>query len=133
MGDKESVGGGHGTTISFQRTDESLSYTYLFTSGQVDSLYLTLMMRMGIVGLAAFLWIFVRGLRISYGLFQRTADLRTRYFCAIFFVVYIAMLVYGIADTTMVGNRLIFFHATFLGILARLDGEERNKEKSEHR
>ncbi len=125
------LGGGHGTTVSFQTTDDTMSYTYMFISGQVDSLYLTLMMRMGIVGLAFFLWIFIRALRIAYRLFQRTADPRTRYFCATFFVVYIAMLVYGMADTTMVGNRLIFFHATFLGILARLDGEEQGESRGQ--
>ena len=95
-----------------------------------DNLYLTLMLRMGIVGMAAFLWIFIWGLWIAYGLFRRTKDLRVQQFCATFVAIYAAMLVYGLADATMLSNRLTFLHATFLGILARLGGEEKDGDPS---
>jgi O-antigen ligase len=115
------LGGGHGATVSYIQTDEAVPY--VFTTGTVDNLYLTLMLRMGIVGLVAFLWIFLRAGRVAYRLFQRSEDPTVRLFCAAFLTVYGAMLVYGMADATMMSNRLIFFHATFLGILARLDRE----------
>ncbi|MDE2888013.1 MAG: O-antigen ligase family protein [Gemmatimonadota bacterium] len=116
------LGGGHGTTISYLRFDE-YSRPYIFTSGGVDNTYLTIMMRMGVVGVIAFLWIFARGLRIAYGLFRRSDDPRLKGFCVAFLAVYAALLVYIVTDNTMMGNRLIFWHACFLGILARLDGE----------
>ncbi len=115
------LGGGHGATVTYPITDQG--EPFMQTVGKVDNLYLTLLLRMGVVGLAAFLWIFIRGLRTAYGLFQRTGDVWVKQFCAGFFAVYGAMLVYGMADATLIGNRLIFFHATFLGILARLDRE----------
>ncbi len=116
------LGGGHGATISYLRVDE-YSRPYVFTSGGVDNTYLTIMMRMGILGVIAFLWIFVRGLRIAYGMFRRTDDPLLKGFCVAFLAVYAALLVYIVTDNTMMGNRLIFWHACFLGILARLDGE----------
>ncbi len=116
------LGGGHGATISYLRVDE-YSQPYVFTSGGVDNTYLTIMMRMGILGVIAFLWIFVRGLRIAYGMFRRTDDPHVKGFCVAFLAVYAALLVYIMTDNTMMGNRLIFWHACFLGILARMDGE----------
>ena len=116
------LGGGHGTTISYLRVDD-YSRPYVFTSGGVDNTYLTIMMRMGILGVIAFLWIFIRGLRIAYGIFRRTDDPLLKGFCVAFLAVYAALLVYILTDNTMMGNRLIFWHACFLGILARLDGE----------
>ena len=117
-------GGGHGATVTYLRTDETDSYTYMFTSGKVDNLYLTLMMRMGIVGLVAFLWVFTRGLKLAYRLFQRTESVQRRFISASFLAVYTAMLVYAMVDSTMIGNRFIFFHAIFLGLLAREIGED---------
>jgi O-antigen ligase len=118
------LGGGHGATVTYLRADETGSYTYMFTSGKVDNLYLTLMMRMGVVGLVAFLWVFARGLKLAFRLFRRTESVHRRLIGASFFAVYAAMLVYGMVDSTMIGNRLIFFHAIFLGLLAREYGEE---------
>lgn len=113
------LGGGHGETVTYLVTDRDRPY--ILTTGGVDNLYLTLLLRMGVVGLLAFLWIFLRGIRIAYWLFKQAPDFRLRLFAAAFISVYGALLVYGMADATMVGNRLIFLHATFLGILARLD------------
>jgi O-antigen ligase len=125
------LGGGHGATVSYMRADEYGS-PYLFTSGKVDNLYLTLWMRMGVVGVVIFLWVFYRAVRMAYGLFKRTDDIPTRYFCAAFMSVYVAMLVYAMADSTMIGNRLIFFHAVFLAILARMDARENSNNPATH-
>jgi hypothetical protein len=78
---------------------------------------------MGLVGIASFLWLYGMGLWYAYHLFQRSNDAQTRLFCAAFVSIYSMMLVYGAADATLMANRLIFFHATFLGILGRLDVE----------
>ena len=117
------LGGGHGETVTYVANDEDGVLTVM-TLGAVDSTYLTILMRMGIVGLIAFLWMYVRSIRMAYGLLGRTNQSRVRLFCAAFVAVYSAMLVYGIADATLIGNRLIFIHVTFMGILARLDIEE---------
>ncbi|MDA0746824.1 MAG: O-antigen ligase family protein [bacterium] len=118
------LGGGHGATVTYLVTDQI--EPFVLTVGGVDNVYLTVLLRMGVVGLAAFLWMFGRGLKVGVDLYRRTDDIRVKRFCATFFAVYVAMLVYGVADNTMMGNRLIFWHATFLGILARLDEEARH-------
>ena len=118
------LGGGHGATVTYLVTDPLQSF--MLTTGDVDNVYLTILLRMGVLGLLAFLWIFLKGLQMAYRTFQRTANPGVRLFCASFFAVYGAMLIYGMADNTMMGNRLIFWHAAFLGILARLERETGN-------
>jgi O-antigen ligase len=113
------LGGGHGVTVTYLIPDPV--EPFVLTTGQVDNVYLTILMRMGVVGFAVFVWVFVKGLLIAYRLFRDTSSPQVRQFCATFIAVYGAMLVYGLADVTMMGNRLIFWHAAFLGILARLD------------
>ena len=116
------LGGGHGATVTYLVTDPIQSF--VLTTGEVDNVYLTLLLRMGVVGLVAFLWIFLKGLRMAYGTFQKSVNPDVRLFCASFVAVYGAMLVYGLADNTMMGNRLIFWHAAFLGLLAIRAREE---------
>ena len=123
------LGGGHGATVSYLVVHTAEKPSIMIT-GAVDNVYLTILMRMGLVGLAAFLWVFLLALWMAYRLFQRSEDADTRLFCAAFIAVYSGLLVYSLADPTMFGNRLIFFHATFLGILGRLYAGEVLKNPS---
>jgi len=116
-------GGGHGVTVTYLIPDPV--EPFVLTTGQVDNVYLTILMRMGVVGFAVFVWLFLKGLLIAYRLFRDTSSPQVKQFCATFIAVYCAMLVYGLADVTMMGNRLIFWHAASLGILARLDARSR--------
>ncbi len=118
------LGGGHGETVTFLVTD--LVPPEVLTVGAVDNVYLTIGMRMGLVGIAVFLWVFGVALWRAYRLFQRSSNARVRLFCAAFIAVYAALLVYGMADATLFANRLIFIHATFLGLIARLVAEEKD-------
>lgn len=113
------LGGGHGVSIRILSTD--VTPPVLVTVGGVDSVYLTIAMRMGVVGVGIFLWVFGSGLWRAYQLFLKTREERVRVYCMAFMAVYSALLVFGIGDATLFVNRLIFIHATFLGILARLD------------
>lgn len=115
------LGGGHGMSIQVLATDTD-SPT-MVTLGGVDSVYLTIAMRMGVVGVGVFLWVFCAGLWRAYQLFLNTKEERVRLFCMVFITIYAALLVFGIGDATLFVNRLIFIHATFLGILAKLDME----------
>lgn len=117
------LGGGHGETVTFPVL--MTETPHIATVGAVDNVYLTVLLRMGVVGLAAFLWIYLRGLKLAYRLFQESTDPGVRFFTAGFFAVYAAMLVYGVADSTLITTRLIFIHAASLGILARLGTELR--------
>jgi len=121
------LGGGHGVAIQVMSTEESIPT--LVTVGGVDSVYLTIAMRMGIVGVGVFLWVFCAGLWRAYQLFLHTEEERVRLFCMIFMAIYAALLVFGIGDATLFVNRLIFIHATFLGILAKLDMEYHPKHQ----
>lgn len=117
------IGAGHGVTVDFY--DWHATTPGVSKLGAVDNVYLTLLLRMGVIGLAAFLWIYIRGLKIAYRLFQASEAIDTRLFAAAFFTVYTAMLVYGMADPTMMTTRLILIHAASLGILATLAREAR--------
>ena len=118
------LGGGHGETVTSLVTFPPPPQ--ILTVGAVDNVYLTIGMRMGLVGIAAFLWVFGFGLWRAYLLFQQSSDAYVRLFCAAFIAIYAALLVYGMADATLFANRLIFIHATFLGLIARLVAEEKN-------
>ncbi len=118
------LGGGHGETVTSLVTFPPPPQ--ILTVGAVDNVYLTIGMRMGLVGVAAFLWVFGFALWRAYLLFQQSSDARVRLFCAAFIAIYAALLVYGMADATLFANRLIFIHATFLGLIARLVAEEKN-------
>ncbi|MCY3872451.1 MAG: O-antigen ligase family protein [Gemmatimonadetes bacterium] len=118
------LGGGHGETVTSLVTFPPPPQ--ILTVGAVDNVYLTIGIRMGLVGIAAFLWVFGFALWRSYRLFQQSSDTRVRLFCAAFIAIYAALLVYGMADATLFANRLIFIHATFLGLIARLVAEEKN-------
>jgi O-antigen ligase len=112
------LGGGHGETITYLVT-ETVD-PFVLTAGELDNLYLTLMLRMGLVGMAAFVWIFLRGMKRALRLVRVSEDDSTRQFAATFLVLYSAMLVYGMADATMIDTRLAFFHAVFLGFVGLL-------------
>lgn len=115
------LGGGHGQTVTFL---VAFPIPEVKNLGGVDNVYLTIGMRMGLIGIAAFLWVYVAALRCAYRLFQRSSNAHTRLFCAAFIAIYSALLVHGMADATLFVNRLIFIHATFLGLVARLFAEE---------
>ena len=118
------LGGGHGETVTSLVTFPPPPQ--MLTVGAVDNVYLTIGLRMGLVGVAAFLWLFGFALWRAYLLFQQSSDTHVRLFCASFIAIYAALLVYGMADATLFANRLIFIHATFLGLLARLVAEGKN-------
>ncbi len=118
------LGGGHGETVTSLVTFPPPPQ--ILTVGAVDNVYLTIGMRMGLVGIAAFLWVFGFALWRAYLLFRQSSDAYVRLFCAAFIAIYAALLVYGMADATLFANRLIFIHATFLGLIARLVAEEEN-------
>ena len=120
------IGGGHGEVVEFY--DTHASTPGLNRLGAVGNLYLTLMLRMGLIGLIAFLWLYSIALLTAYRLFQTSRDPDTRLFAASFFTVYSAMLVYGMADPTLMVTRLILIHATMLGVLASLAAHEERGE-----
>jgi O-antigen ligase len=112
------LGHGHGAVVTFPSRDDYGPIE--LTVGGVDSLYLTVGLRMGIAGVAAFLWIYARGLKTAYR-FCRSGDWSAeRVFCATFVGVYTALLVYSAGDSSLFHNRLIFLHATMLAAVARV-------------
>jgi len=73
--------------------------------------------------------VYVRGVRLAFGRFRGTESPRVRAFCAAFAAVYCAMLVYGMADATLIAKRVILWHGAFLGLLGAVDAEaERGEE-----
>lgn len=115
-------GGGHGVTVSYLVTNVEIPHVY--KGGTVDSVYLTLLLRMGLVGLIAFLFLYVKAVLLAFRLFRTSRDATVRLFSAGFVSVYFALLVYGVADATLMTNRLILMHAVMLAMIGRMASAE---------
>jgi len=119
-------GSGQGVMIAYPTMLEGMMYT-----SDIDSLYLTLWVKMGIVGLAAFGWMAWRFLRMTYELFARSEDRRSAAFALGTLSSFGAMLVLGISDATMITERFILVFGAAFGIVATDFSPQRRKERKE--
>ncbi len=113
------LGHGQGATIQLP----SLGYgtaLYIFTSSSwtVDSLYLTLLWKMGLVGLAAFAYMAYRLLRLAYRTFKQSDEPQVRAFTSAAVALLVGMGVMGISDASMVGGRFTLVFGTIFGMVA---------------
>lgn len=121
MRERPLLGGGHGATVSIPILDAVVPH--ILTTGTVDNLYLTIGLRMGLVGIGVFLWLYGQALWLALRRFRETESPDDRLLLAAFIAVYSGLLVHGVADATMITNRIAFIHAVFLAIVGRLLAE----------
>ena len=121
MQERPLLGGGHGATVSIPILDAVVPH--ILTTGAVDNLYLTLGLRMGLIGIGVFVWLYWKALRLAFKRFREDASPDHRLLLAAFMTVYCGLLVYGMADATMITNRIAFVHAVFLAMVGRLAAE----------
>ncbi|OGG47047.1 MAG: hypothetical protein A3F84_07030 [Candidatus Handelsmanbacteria bacterium RIFCSPLOWO2_12_FULL_64_10] len=119
------LGNGHGATITYPM----LIYGRMnvVTTSHIDSLYIVLLHRLGLVGLSLFAWLALRALRRAYCLFQASDSTAVRTFCAGFIAALINCLVAGLGDAAMFVGRFVFIYALLFALLALLDREEQSK------
>ena len=91
---------------------------HIIKSWTIDSLYLTLLWKMGLVGLAAFAWMGYRLLRLAYRTFKQSDDPQVRAFASGALALLMGMGVLGISDASMVNGRFALVFATIFGMIA---------------
>lgn len=114
------LGAGQGTTLTSYSFDPDTGRFNTWTSWTIDSLYLTLWLKMGLAGLLVFVALCVQVLRRAHAAFRRAAEPSTRAFAAAGTAILLAMLTLGLSDGSMVNGRFTVVFAVLFGLLARV-------------
>ena len=111
------IGNGMGSTITYPTINVDTGLPDTWTTWGVDSLYLTLLLKMGIVGLLVFAWLYLRVLRLAYQTFKRSSAPTDRAFAGGAVAVLVAMGTLGLTDGAMVNGRFALVYAAFFGLV----------------
>jgi len=114
------LGSGQGKTLTSYSFDPDLGRYQTWTSWTLDSLYLTLWLKMGLAGLLAFSWLGLQVLRLALRTFRSAVTRETRAFAAGAVAVMVAMLVLGLSDASMINGRFALVFAVLFGLVASL-------------
>ena len=125
------VGSGQGKTLDFYSFNPDNSQFETWNAWTVDSLFLTLWLKMGIVGLIVFVLLCVRLLLDALRQFNVAIDPDTRFFSAGTFSVLVAMMVLGIADGSMINGRFAIVFAILFGAMVRTNVAPPNRISDE--
>ena len=118
IGQRPILGSGQGKTIEVLTFNEEFMGFERTTTWTVDSLYLTLLLKMGIAGLLAFGWLYLKVLRLAFAVFRSSGDAQARAFAAGAVSVLLAMAVLGASDAAMVNGRFALVFAMIFGFVA---------------
>ena len=88
------------------------------TTWTLDSLYLSLLVKSGLIGTLAFLWLLWSVLRLARQTFKNAEEPHVRAFAAAATAVIIAMAALGVSDGSMVNGRFALVYATLFGLIA---------------
>lgn len=106
-------GTGHGLMII---TYPTMLYGAMYTS-DIDSLYLTLLTKMGVIGLLVFGWFMIALLREPWTLFFRSTERRDQAFALGTLSALVALLVLGVSDATLITGRFILVFGIAVGLV----------------
>ena len=112
------LGLGQGATLDVPMFNEEMKRFEQITTWTVDSLYLTLLLKSGLIGALAFLWLLRRVVSIAYENFKHAADAKVRTFASAAAAVVIAMAALGVSDGSMVNGRFALVYAILFGLIA---------------
>lgn len=127
------LGAGMGATLSYPLFNFDLRIFEIWTTWTIDSLYLTLLFKMGLVGLVAFGWFFWRGLRLAYRSFKESfaagqapedASAEQALSSGLFSVL-CAQALMGLSDGAMLNGRFALVYGVLFGLVAVLARRER--------
>ena len=113
------LGSGQGKTLTFYSFNPDTDRYETWTSWTLDSLYLTLWLKMGLPGLLAFGWLCAWGLRSSWQTFRRSAaEPDVRAFTSWAMAVIVGNLALGVSDASMINGRFVVVFAILFGMVA---------------
>ena len=112
-------GSGQGRILKFYGFDPEEGRFETWEAWTVDSLFLTLWLKMGLPGLIVFSLLYLRLLRIARSRFHPGAAPDQRAFAAGAFSALVAMGVFGIADGSMINGRFAVLFAVLFAAVAR--------------
>ena len=113
------LGSGQGRTVRLYGFNPDQGRFETWDSWTVDSLFLTLWLKMGLPGLILFSLLYLRLLRTSWDRFHSGAAADQRAFAAGAFSALVAMGVLGIADGSMINGRFAVLFAILFAAVAR--------------
>ena len=112
------LGSGQGSTVTSYTFDPEANRFERWRSWTLDSLYLTLWMKMGLPGLMAFLYLSLKIVSLSWRVLREAEDPQIRAFAATSVTIVVALLVLGLSDGTMVNGRFALLFGLFFGMVA---------------
>ncbi len=112
------LGSGQGATLWFLGFNEEFNRFESAEAWTVDNLYLALAWKMGLVGLASFLWLGWRLARLAVQVFRHSTQAEARAFAGGVVASLAAMAVLGLSDAAMVSGRLAAVFGLLYGMLA---------------
>ena len=113
------LGSGQGRVLKFYGFDPEKGRFETWEAWTVDSLFLTLWLKMGLPGLILFSLLYMRLLRTAWERFHSGAAPDQRAFAAGAFSALVAMGVFGIADGSMINGRFAVMFAILFAAVAR--------------
>ncbi len=118
IGEHPLMGHGQGKTLMVLNFNEKMLRFEWTRAWTLDSLYLTLLLKMGTLGTAAFLWLYGRIMLLSWRTFYRCSDPHVRSFCAAVFALLMGMLALGLGNASMINGRFALVYAVLFGMVA---------------
>ncbi len=112
------LGSGQGATLFFFGFNEEFNRFEINEAWTVDSLYLALLWKTGLVGLIAFGWMVLRVLRIAYRTYRSTDDPQVRAFMGGTTAMIVGMASLGLSDASMISGRFTMVFGTLFGMIA---------------
>jgi len=112
------IGNGQGTTLMLLNFDEEMLRFEWTRAWTVDNLYLTILLKAGLLGFLTFFWMYARSMRLAWRAFHESKDPDARAFCAGVFAMLMGLLALGIGNAAMVNGRFALVYATLFALVA---------------
>lgn len=117
------LGAGQGAIVTSYAFDPETNRFETWQAWTLDSLYLTLWLKLGLAGLLLFPWLCWRVLQGAWRVFQRTDVPGERAFAAASVAMLAGMILLGLSDGSMVNGRFAGVFAVLFGLIMVLDSE----------
>lgn len=121
IADHPLLGAGQGATVTSYSFDPETNRFETWTAWTLDSLYLTLWLKLGLAGLLLFPWLCLRIGQAAWRVFQRSRDPGERAFCASAVAILAGMTLLGLSDGSMINGRFAAHFAVLFGLVMVLD------------
>ena len=112
------VGNGQGTTLTYLNFNPELGRFETWTTLSLDSLYLSLLLKMGLLGLLAFGWMGWRIWGLARHAFEHSADLARRAFMGGLIATLVGIGVMGLSDGALLNGRFTLVFGILFGLVA---------------